>query len=73
MPEVISYVCAYNCENVTAVAQYEFVLGQVCIVLHLLQKYSDIQEQEKRGEYASHGSWVVIAAGRIESHLGERE
>lgn len=48
MPEVISYVCAYNCENVTAVAQHEFVPGQVCIVLHLLQQYSAIQEQEKR-------------------------
>ena len=64
MPEVISYVCAYNCENVTAVAQHEFVPGQVCIVLHLLQQYPAIQQQEKRGEGG--GMWVIAAGGLLQ-------
>lgn len=73
MPEVISYVCTYNCENVTAVAQHVFVLGWACVVLHLLQQYSAIQEQEAGGLLMlSHCSWVIVAVGKMESHLGER-
>lgn len=73
LPEVISYVCANNCENVTADTQHEVAVGQVYMVLHLLQQFHPIQEQKQRGWRRSHLSKVITAVSNVESTLGERE